>query len=107
MYYIVGKTLATTGLMIMASHQTFSGQTKRLSSQIKFDQIYYTLLMDKSLSLLKIINVRTIFSPYHKHCTNSHVLQYLYTTVHIIGYVHSDYIAVCLHSKYGRKASHT
>ena len=35
MYYIVGKTMATTGLMIMASHQIFSGQTKRLSTQIQ------------------------------------------------------------------------
>ena len=31
--------------------------------------------MDKSLRLLKIINVWTIFSPY-KHCTNSHILQF-------------------------------
>ena len=30
-------------------------------------QIYYTLSMEKSLSLLKIIKVHTIFSPYHKH----------------------------------------
>ena len=49
------------GLMIIASHHTFTGQNKHLSGQIKF-----TLLMKISLSLLKIMNVQTIFNPYHK-----------------------------------------
>ena len=31
-------------------------------------QIYNTLSMKISLNLLKTVNVRTIFSPYHKHC---------------------------------------
>ena len=30
-------------------------------------QIHYTLSMEISLNLLKIINVRTNFGPYHKH----------------------------------------
>ena len=55
-----------SGLMIMASHQTFSGQNKHLSSLIKFDQTNL-LSMEKSLSLLKIIKVHTIFCPYHKN----------------------------------------
>ena len=61
----------------VASHQTFSGQNKHLSDQIKLPrQIYYTSSMGISLSLLKIINVRTIFGPYHMHwymcvCTNN------------------------------------
>ena len=54
------------GLMIMASNQTFSGQIKHLFSQIKFGQSYYMLSMEKSLSLLKIMNVLTISSPYLK-----------------------------------------
>ena len=61
----------------VASHQTFSGQNKHLSGQSSFArQIYYTWSMGISLSLLKIINIRTIFGPYHKHwymcvCTNN------------------------------------
>ena len=34
-----------TGLMIMASHQTFSGQIKHLTDQINFDQIYHTFMV--------------------------------------------------------------
>ena len=46
-------------LMIMASHQTFSGQIKHMSGQIKFAlarQILHTLSMENSLSLQKKMN---------------------------------------------------
>ena len=55
----------TAGLMIMASHQTFPGQIKHMSGEIKFGQTTTTLSMEILWSLLKM-NVRTIFSPYHK-----------------------------------------
>ena len=61
------------GLMIMANHQTFSSQIKHVSDQKNLPrQICYTSSMKISLSLLKIINVWTIFSPYHKHCMHAH-----------------------------------
>ena len=57
----------------MTSHKTFSSQLCKSSICLaKSDfatQICYTLLMKISLSLQKKMNVRTIFSPYHKHCT--------------------------------------
>ena len=58
-----------TGLMIMASHRTFSSQIKCMSGEIEFGQtnILYTLSMKILWSLQKKMNVWTIFSPYHKH----------------------------------------
>ena len=55
--------------MITASHQTFSGQIKYLSSQTKFGQtnLLYNISVKISLSLLKTMNVQTINSLYHKH----------------------------------------
>ena len=38
-----------SGLMIMASHQTFSGQNKHLSSQIKFDQINLLYIINRDV----------------------------------------------------------
>ena len=61
----------------MASHRNFFGQNKHLSGQIKFGQT--NLLMEISLSLLKIMNVQTNFGPYHKHCAA--VIRLLYTTL--------------------------
>ena len=61
-----------TGLMITASHRTFSGQIDHLSGQIdhlsgqiKFGQT--NLLIENSLSLQKKMNAQIIFSPYHQH----------------------------------------
>ena len=55
----------------MASHQTFSGQIKHISGQIKFGQTTTMLSMEILWSLQKWMsgkmNVWTIFSPYHKH----------------------------------------
>ena len=53
----------------MAVIRHFPGQIKQMSGQIR--QIYYTLSMEISLSLLKIMNIRTNFGAYHKHCTLS------------------------------------
>ena len=47
-----------SGLMIMASYQTFSNLA---------GQILHTLSIEKSLSLQKTMSVQTIFSPYYKH----------------------------------------
>ena len=55
------------GLMIMASHRTFLAKISICpANSILARQIYYTLSMEISLSLFKIMNVRT-FGPYHKH----------------------------------------
>ena len=57
--------------MIMASHRTFSGQNKQicLAKSNLARQICYSLSMEVSLSLLKIMNVQTnSYGPYHKHC---------------------------------------
>ena len=40
----------TTGLMIMASRQTFFGQFKDLTSQTKFGQSDFSFSMGKSLN---------------------------------------------------------
>ena len=56
------------GLMIMASHRTFSSQKSICAAKVNLArQIYYTLSMEISLSLLKIINAQTNFGPYHKY----------------------------------------
>ena len=49
-------------------------------------QIYYTLSMEKSLSLLKIMNVQTIFSPYHKHCSHIPHVKFLTWPLSVITY---------------------
>ena len=61
--------------MIMASHQTFSGQIKCLLHLAR--HIYSALSMEKYFSLLKIINVLTNFSPYHKQCNGTHGGHYM------------------------------
>ena len=63
------------GFMIMASHQTFSGQIKCLLHLAR--HIYSALSMEKYFSLLKIINVRTNFSPHYKHCNGTHGGHYM------------------------------
>ena len=56
------------GLMIMSSHRTFLAKISIYpANSILARQIYYTSSMEISLSLLKIMNVRTTFGPYHKH----------------------------------------
>ena len=54
------------GLMISASYQTFSSICPAKSHLAI--QIYCTILMEISMSLLKLVNVGTIFSHHHKHC---------------------------------------
>ena len=65
------------GLMISASYQIFSGQNRHLSggpaSSNLPKQIYYTLSMEILLSLLKIMNIQTIFIPHHKHCITVYI----------------------------------
>ena len=39
-------TAAKTGLMIIASHQTFSGQIKHLSGQIKFGKTNFLYIIN-------------------------------------------------------------
>ena len=56
------------GLMIMASHQTFSSQIKPTKSNLA-KQIFYTLSMEFTKEN------GSIFSPYHKHscgCLRDH-----------------------------------
>ena len=62
-------------LMIMASHQTFSGQVKHLSDQTKFGQTNLLYIINGEIvEFTKKTNVRTIFSPYHKHCSTQQLL---------------------------------
>ena len=58
-------------------------------------QIYYTLSMEKSVSLLKIMNIRTIFSLYHKHCSSDQSL--LLSNLKVFLNIHHSYIGVSLH----------
>ena len=82
----------TSGLMIMASHRTFSGQNKHhLAKSNLARQIYHTLSMEISLSLLKIMNARTNFGAYHKYCTCVHT--YAHTHIHT-----RTYACTCTHS---------
>ena len=47
-----------------------------LSGQIRFGQPKLLYIINgESLSLLKIMNVQTIFTPYHKHCSWDHWLR--------------------------------
>ena len=58
-----------TGLMIMASHQTFSSQIKHLSGQIKFSQTNLLYIINGEVfEFAKDNECLEIFSPYHKHC---------------------------------------
>ena len=54
----------------MASHRTFSGQIDHLSGQIKFGQTNLPYIINGKFTKLtkEKVNVRTIYSPYHKHC---------------------------------------
>ena len=53
----------------MANYQTYSSQIKQLSDQFKFGQTKLLYIIDgEVIEFAKIMNVRTIFSPYHKHC---------------------------------------
>ena len=55
---------------MMASHQTFSDQVRHLSGLTKFDQTNLLYIINGEVYEFKRkINVQTIFSPYHKHCT--------------------------------------
>ena len=64
-------TYVLPGLMIAASHQSFPAKITICPAKLNLTrQIYCTLSMKKSLRLLKIMYVWTIFSPYHKHCTS-------------------------------------
>ena len=66
--YYFAQHHMVAGLMIMASHRTFPAKISIcLANSILARQIHYTLSMETSLSLLKIMNVQTNFGPYHKH----------------------------------------
>ena len=55
--------------MIMASYRTFSDQIDHLSSQIKFGQTNLLYIINgKFTECTKEMNIRTIFSFYHKQC---------------------------------------
>ena len=79
----------TSGLMIMASHRTFSGQNKHHVAKSNLArQIYHTLSMEISLSLLKIMNARTNFGAYHKYCTCVHTYTRAHTHTHTRTHTH-------------------
>ena len=54
-------------LMIMAIHQTFSGQLWHLTSQTKLN-LLYIISGEVNECIIGKPNVWTIFNPYHKHC---------------------------------------
>ena len=60
--------ILNAGFMITTSHQTFPAKLSICPTKLNLArQIYNTLSMKIPLNLLKIVNVQSIFSPYHKH----------------------------------------
>ena len=61
----VTRLVCIAVLMIMASHQTFSGQFWQLTDQIQAHLPH--IINGESMYYNRIRNVRTNFNPYHKH----------------------------------------
>ena len=63
------SSVVLAGLMIMASHRTFSGQNMHMYSQIKFGHTNLLYIINgKFIEFAENNECPTKFGPYHKHC---------------------------------------